>query len=73
MFIIISPQRAGITEAAMFEANSIIREPEPSPGNRVMKLEYFSQLSVTSVAEVAGNHISEMRNVCMRYTMEFIE
>lgn len=46
---------------AMFEANNIIREPEP---------QYFSQLSMTSAAEVVGNHINIIEYACMIYIRE---
>ena len=53
MFVFISLQRAGKTDA-----KNIIREPGPSSGSKALKSKYFSQLQMTSVAEVAENHIT---------------
>lgn len=55
----------------MFEANSIIREPQPTPGSRALKSQYFSQLSMTSIEKVVGNHITVIGYACMKYMREF--
>lgn len=58
-------------EQELYNSHICGKQPEESPTSTVIKLEYFSQLSVTSVAEVAWNHITVIGYACMRYIREF--